>query len=130
VSNEEVVRRIYELSADDPPAWVGLIDPDIEWDTSAAPSGTRTRGAEAALADYRAMLEAWDEYESVVERIVSAGDQVLAVVRNRGRGRAGGVPIEAVRAHIWRIRDGRAVSMRQYMNPAEAFAALGVDPGE
>jgi ketosteroid isomerase-like protein len=130
VSNEELVRRIYEISAHDPTAWGGLIDADIEWDTSAAPSGTRTRGAEAALADYRAMLEAWDEYESVVERIVSAGDQVLVVVRNRGRGRAGGVPIEAVRAHVWGVREGRAVSMRQYMDPREAFAALGLDPGE
>jgi ketosteroid isomerase-like protein len=128
VSEAELVRRIYELSAEDPTGWGELIDPDIEWDTSAAPSGTRTRGADAALADYRGMLEAWDEYESVVERIVPVGDLVLAVVRNRGRGRAGGVPIEAVRAHVWRVRDGRAVSMRQYMDPRDAFAALGVDP--
>ena len=121
----EVVRRMYELfDAGDHEAAAAMLDPDVEWDTSAAPTGVRARGTEAALRDFRSMLEAWEEYGSDVERVVESGDRVVVVVRNRGRGVAGGVPIEARRAHLWRLRDGVPVAMRLYLDPDEALAAL------
>jgi ketosteroid isomerase-like protein len=70
------------------------------------------------------MLEAWAEYGSDVERVVESGDRVVVVVLNRGRGVAGGVPIEARRAHLWRLRDEVPVAMRLYLDPDEALAAL------
>jgi ketosteroid isomerase-like protein len=101
-----------------------MVDPNLEWDTSAAPTGVRVTGSEAAVRDYGAMLEVWEDYESVPERFVESGDHVLVVVRNRGRGAGGGVPIEARRAHLWRLRDCVPVAMRLYLDPDEAFEAL------
>ena len=116
---------MYELfAAGDHDAAAELVDPDIEWDTSAAPTGVRATGSEAAARDYRAMLEVWEDYVSTPERFVESGDHVLVVVRNRGRGAGGGVPIEARRAHLWRLRDGVPVAMRLYLDPDEAFEAL------
>jgi ketosteroid isomerase-like protein len=121
----DTVRRMYELfAAGDSDAAARLVDPNIEWDTSAAPTGVRATGSEAAARDYAAMLEAWEDYESVPERFVESGDHVLVVVRNRGRGAGGGVPIEARRAHLWRLRDGVPVAMRLYLDPEDAFEAL------
>jgi uncharacterized protein len=121
----DTVRRMYELfAAGDHDAAAKLVDPNLEWDTSAAPTGVRVTGSEAAVRDYQAMLEAWDEYESVPDRFVESGDHVLVVVRNRGRGAGGGVPIEARRAHLWRLRDGVPVAMRLYLDPDDAFEVL------
>jgi uncharacterized protein len=129
LSDADTIRSLYELLAagrlEDSAA---LLDPEIEWDTSQAPTGVRTRGLDGARADLEAMLDAWDEYESVVERLVEAGEVIVVVVVNRGRGRVGGVPIEARRAHVWRLHDGRPVSMRLYLDPADAFAAVGLEP--
>jgi uncharacterized protein len=128
LSDADTIRSLYELLAagrlEDSAA---LLDPEIEWDTSEAPTGVRTRGLDGARADLEAMLDAWDEYESVVERLVEAGEVIVVVVVNRGRGRVGGVPIEARRAHVWRLHDGRPVSMRLYLDPADAFAAVGLE---
>ena len=122
----DTVRRMYELfAAGDYDAAAKLVDPNIEWDTSAAPTGVRVTGAEAAMGDYRGMREAWDEYELVTEDFVDAGDHVVVIVRNRGRGVGGGVPIEVRRAHVWGVRDGVPVSFRLYLDPDEALAAVG-----
>jgi uncharacterized protein len=121
----DTVRRMYELfAAGDHDAAAELVDAEIDWDTSAAPTGGRVAGSQAAMRDYQAMLEVWEAYESVPERFVESGDHVLVVVRNRGRGAGGGVPIEARRAHLWRLRDGVPVAMRLYLDPDEAFEAL------
>jgi uncharacterized protein len=121
----DTVRRMYELfAAGDHDAAAKLVDPNLEWDTSAAPTGVRVTGSEAAVRDYGAMLEVWEDYESVPERFVESGDHVLVVVHNRGRGGVGGVPIEARRAHLWRLRDGVPVAMRLYLDPDEALEAL------
>jgi uncharacterized protein len=129
-STTGVVREIYEtlpaLQRGDP--LPDLFASDIEWDTSAAPTGTAGRGIEEAVADMTGMLEAFTDYEIEIERLVDAGEGVVVgVIRNRGRGAASGVPIEGRRAHVWRIRDGRAVAMRLYLDPDEALAATGVD---
>jgi uncharacterized protein len=121
----DTVRRMYELfAAGDHDAAAELVDPKLEWDTSAAPTGVRVTGSEAAIRDYGGMLEVWEDYESVPERFVESGDHVLVVVRNRGRGAGGGVPIEARRAHLWRLRDGVPVAMRLYLDPDEALEVL------
>jgi ketosteroid isomerase-like protein len=125
----DTLRRLYELfAAGDYDAASDLVNPEIDWDTSAAPGGVRVTGAEAAMGDYESMRAAWDEYELVTEDVVEVGDHVVVVVRNRGRGAGGGVPIEARRAHMWRLREGRPVAFRLYLDPEEALAAVGVEP--
>ncbi len=121
MSDADLIRRLYELSAAGRiEETAELIDEDIEWDTTEAPTGVRARGRDAAMADLRGMLEAWEEYESEVESVTGRGDSVVVVVRNRGVGRTGNVPIEARRAHVWRLRDGRPVSFRLRLDPDRA----------
>ena len=125
----DTLRRIYEVfAAGDVEAAARMLDPDIDWDTSAAITGVHVTGIEEAMRDYRGMLEAWKEYDSVTEDFIAAGDHVVVVVRNRGRGAAGGVPIEARRAHVWRFRDGVPVAMRLFLDPDEALTSVGAAP--
>lgn len=120
MSDADLIRRLYELTdAGRIDEAAELIDEDVEWDTSEALTGLRARGRDAAMDDLRAMLDAWEEYASEVESVQQRGDSVVVVVRNRGVGRAGNVPIEARRAHVWGMRDGRPVSFRLHLDPED-----------
>jgi uncharacterized protein len=122
----ETVRRVYEaFDADDVETVADLVDPEIDWDTSAAPTGVHVRGIQGGIRDIREMLDAWAAYEIEIEDVHEAGDHVVVIVVNRGKGAAGGVPIEARRAHVWRVREGVAVAFRLYLDPDEALAAVG-----
>ncbi len=55
-----------------------------------------------------------------------AGDKVVAIVRQRGKSKAGGLPVEMAFAQVWTMRDGKTSRMEAYANPAEALEAVGL----
>lgn len=62
------------------------------------------------------------------EEFIDAGaDQVLVFSREGGRGRGSGAEVEShPTAHLWTIRDGRAVRMQSYWERADALEAAGL----
>ena len=50
---------------------------------------------------------------------------VLATVR--GRGKKSGVEAETEFAHVWTMRDGKAVRIAAYFDRAEALKAAGIE---
>ena len=122
----QTVRQVYEaFAAGEMETVARLVDPAIDWDTSAAPTGVHVRGIQGGMRDIREMLDAWAAYEIEIEDVSEVGDHVVVIVVNRGKGAAGGVPIEARRAHVWRLRDGVPVAFRLYLDPGEALASVG-----
>ena len=57
---------------------------------------------------------------------VDLGSKLVVVVAIAGRGRAGGTPVETTIAQLWMLRDGKAVSLRDYASKAEALEAAGL----
>jgi ketosteroid isomerase-like protein len=55
------------------------------------------------------------------------GDRVLVVGKQRGRGRASGVEVESRRALVVELRDGTLRSVRYFLEPNEAFAAVALE---
>ena len=51
---------------------------------------------------------------------------VIVVVSMSGRGQGSSVPVEMTFAQLWSLRDGKAVSLRDYATRAEALAAVGL----
>jgi ketosteroid isomerase-like protein len=95
--NVEVVRRGYEhwiatgeLSSD-------LVHPEVVWDMSTFrgwPEQQTYSGVEGAnqfLADWG---ETWEDWEVDVEQYLDAGEDVVTIVRQRGRSKATGVAVE------------------------------------
>ena len=120
------MRQIYEaFAAEEIETVARLVDPAIDWNTSAAPTGVHVRGIQGGMRDIREMLDAWAAYEIEIEDVSEVGDHVVVTVVNRGKGAAGGVPIEARRAHVWHLRDGVPVAFRLYLDPDEALASVG-----
>ena len=46
---------------------------------------------------------------------------VVVVLKMTGRGRGSGVPVEETIAHLWTVRDGKAIAMQVYSDPEHAL---------
>jgi ketosteroid isomerase-like protein len=137
--NVEIVRRLYEEIAPmlkafgegeihSPPS--ELVDEQIEW------RGPREfpdlaeplYGHEGVRRYMEKLSEAIEGYRMVPEEFIDAGgDQVLVFSREGGRGRGSGAEVQThPTAHLWTLRDGKAVRMQSYWERADALEAAGL----
>ena len=59
-------------------------------------------------------------------RSTDAGDKVVALVRQRGRSKTSGLPVDMAYGQVFTIRDGKFARMEMYADPVEALAAVGL----
>jgi ketosteroid isomerase-like protein len=132
--NVEVVRRLNEIMDREGVGRVfdtaiaeGLFDDDLEWieDPTGPDSGTYT-GLSAVRSLVEDRLEAF-HIDQQTERLVDAGDDVVALVRWRARGQTSGAEAEMRLAMVNSLRDGKIVRVRFFLNPAEALKVLGLE---
>jgi ketosteroid isomerase-like protein len=83
-------------------------------------------GVEAVAAYTRAILEPMRRLTMEAEEIIEAGDSVLVGVRQRGIGRASGVPTEARYFTLWTFRGGKAIRLESFTDRAAALEAAGL----
>ncbi|MGH2926467.1 MAG: nuclear transport factor 2 family protein [Solirubrobacterales bacterium] len=126
--NVEIVAGGYEYFAENQDLQEEIVDPDFVWDMQTFPwPGTQLyEGIEGSRTFLAEWIEAWEDWELEVERLLDAGDDVVAIVRQRGRSKASGVPVDMHFAQVWTIRDRKQVRMRMYADPAEALEAVGL----
>ncbi len=134
--NVEIMRRIYAALDLSRPGSVerivlkDLVDPEIEWrgprefPDLAEPvyglEGIERYGAKIA--------EVLDDYRMVPERFIDAGDdQVLVFSREGGRGKGSGAEVQThLTAHLWTLKDRKAVRMQSYWERSDALEAAGL----
>lgn len=104
------------------------LDPEIEWEPGfqALESGVH-HGADGFKQFIESWLESFDEFRIRPELLVQAGDRVVVVARQTGRGRGSGIELEARVVHVWTIRDGKAVGWYGPRTVDEGLATLGDD---
>jgi len=139
--NVEIVRRIYEALDLSVPGSVssfggspesirGLIDPGIEWQGPREfPDLAETVYGYEGMERYGAKVaEALDDYRMVPERFIDAGDdRVLVFSREGGRGKGSGAEVQThLTAHLWMLKDGKALRMQSYWERADALDAVGL----
>ena len=81
------------------------------------------------MARYGAKIaEVMDDYRMVPERFIVAGDdQVLVFSREGGRGKGSGQEVRThLTAHLWTLKDAKAVRMQSYWERADALKAAGL----
>src|SRR5512133_13441 len=131
--NVELARRGYEAFArGDLDAVLGLLDSHIE----VRPGGILSTGEIMGEGPYRGhagflkyaeqWLEPWEEYQLIPEEFIDAGDRVVVIYRAVGRGKGSGIEIESRQAHVWTIRDGKAVRWEIFARREEALRAAGL----
>ena len=70
--------------------------------------------------------ETWSEHSFSLEQAVDAGDYVVAVIRESGRGKASGAPVTIRYGQLIRVRDGKIVETTVFPDPEDAFAAAAM----
>ena len=128
--NVEIVRDGYERFAASGRFDAEITSPDFVWDMSnfhGWPEQQTYEGAEEARAFLSDWATAWDDWELEVDALHDAGEKVVAILRQRGRAKASGVPVEMTLAQVWTIRDGKQVRSDMYSDPAEALKAAGLE---
>ncbi len=128
--NVEVVRRGYEAFArGDIEGVLEIMDPDVEWAPAIAPllGVEPVRGRDELRHFFtRDLTEGFDDFEATALSIEDLGDAVLVHTRFFGRGRASGVPVSLEAFSLVTLRNGKAVSYRDYETKAEALEAAGL----
>ena len=126
-TNADLIRRGYQAwNHGDVEAVVEFLDPEIRWEgyTHIPESGTLT-GRDEVRAWLERFLEAWEELDIEVTDMIENNDRVIALVSFRGLGKGSGVEVEGgVDAHVWTVRDGRAVAVRLYQGTQEALEGV------
>jgi hypothetical protein len=120
-SNTDTIRAVYAaFAAGDIPAVLGALAPDVRWtEAEGGPYGGVSVGPQAVLDDVFMKLGGeWDGVSATPREFVAEGDTVVALGGYRGTYEATGKGFEAPFAHVWKLRDGKAVSFHQYTDTA------------
>jgi ketosteroid isomerase-like protein len=127
-SNEQRLRAGYEaLSRGDYEAIRDLLDPKILLrDRPEVPDARSYRGFEGMLVTLRDTSETFENFRLDPERVFEHGDKIVVFLSMTGRGLTSGVPVEEHIAHLWTLRDGIAIEVQAFTDPADALDAAGL----
>ena len=127
--NVEMIRAGFERFRTTGDFDTELMAPDFVWDMSTFggwPEQLEYEGIEGARKFMRDWMENWEDWELEVESLHDAGNQVVAVMRQRGRSKATGLEIDMTFAQVFTIRDGKQTRMEMYSDPAAALKAASI----
>ena len=129
--NVEILRRSYEHRQTAGDFLEEVMSPEFIWDMSTFPSWPEQQtyeGIEEARRFIREWTAAFDDWHIEVEAIHDAGgDKVVGILRQHGRSKSTGLPVDMLLGQVWTIRDGKETRVEMYGDPAEALEAAGVE---
>ena len=125
--NVELARKGYEAFARrDFDAILALMDPEVEsHNPPEVPEAGVHRGHGAVRRDFEETLDLFEDFSVEIEKFFDAGDELVVFLRYRGRPRGSSAEVVAALAHVWTVRDGKAIRLRQYLDRAAALEAVG-----
>jgi len=130
--NVEIVRRVYDaVDRGDTATVLALYDPEIEWEFARSPfrnmfKHDTYRGRDGLRDFIRERYEdAWERIEDELEQLIDAGEQVISIIRTRGRGRASGIEVEKTHGGVWTVQNG-AITRVEWMSHTDALEAAGL----
>ena len=107
-----------------------MLSLDAEWDVSEMPDGKVYRGRAEIRAYWEELFsDAWDLLAMDLERIESADNVVVALVRFRAVGRGSAVPVEVPAAWVVNLREGLVVRAKLTFDRRAALEAAGLRDG-
>jgi|RhiMetdeSRZDD1v2_1073273.scaffolds.fasta_scaffold1493946_1 ketosteroid isomerase-like protein len=97
--------------------------PDVVWEVG---QELPARGPAAVRDVWRRWDAEWEELETVAEEFIDAGDQLVVVVRYRGRGRFSGVEVNDLQFEVHTLSEGRCIRKVEFPTRSEALEAVGL----
>jgi ketosteroid isomerase-like protein len=127
--NVDAVRRAFALITipGDPRGMIAASDPGFEMHLVAPGGGPAYyAGPDGIREFFRDVAESWESFRFEATDIRDLGDSVLVLGDVRGCGRGSGVEVDDRWAWIVKLRGGRAISLRGFLDQHEALEAAGL----
>jgi ketosteroid isomerase-like protein len=126
-TNLDIIRATYEgPSEENGKQLLDALAPDATWTEAAGfpYAGTYT-GPEQIFANvFHKLATEWVGYQAEVDTYLADGDRVAAFGVYSGTYRKSGKAMRASFAHLYRLKDGKIVSMEQYVDSAIVQQAM------
>ena len=128
--NLALIRGVYAAFAKgDIPSVLAAMSPEIVWNEAknfVYADENPYQGPDAVLKGVFARLGGeWDGFSAKAGEILDAGDAVIALGRYGGAHKKTGSRLDAQFAHVWRVKDGKAIAFQQYTDTLQAARAVG-----
>jgi ketosteroid isomerase-like protein len=125
--NTDIVRGAYEaIGRGDVPSVLATLDPQVEWiEADGFPTRGTYVGPDAVVNGvFGPLMTEWDGFNVVPDEFIDGGDTVVSLGRYSGTYKGTGKAMSAAFAHVWTLRDGKAIRFRQYVDSALVQAAM------
>lgn len=118
--NVEIIRRWYESPSPE------FLDPNSEWLLAEGfPFGGRYVGSDAVFKDFfPRLMSQFSEWKVSIDELLDSGEFVIALGRYQGTVKDTGVKFVAPVAHVWKLKNGKIVQTRQYVDTVLIARAL------
>jgi ketosteroid isomerase-like protein len=114
--NSDDVDKAVELCGEDVEVW---LNPNVV--AAVAPRGQRE------VADYlHGWFDSWHAYSPNPEEYIESGDQVVAMVQLRARGKGSRFDIEEDMADVFQVSNGKIQRLRLYVDRKVALDFAGI----
>jgi ketosteroid isomerase-like protein len=125
--NVEIVRRMYDaFDSGDGDAALAYFDSGVVVDASHRVDGRVGHGHKELVAILGEWMGTWDEWREEVEAIRDAGDRVLVISTQRGRGKGSGAEWQNRFGMLYEIEGGKISRWTIYDDPQVALEAAGL----
>jgi ketosteroid isomerase-like protein len=103
-----------------------VLDPELEWEPGFGDLNAGVhRGADGFRGFVDSWLESFDDFSIRPELLVQAGDTVVVVAHQHGRGQGSGIELDTQVVHVWTVRDGKALRWWGPRTLDDALTQLG-----
>lgn len=127
MSNLNTVQNVYNAFAKgDIPTVLGFLSADAEWtEAEGFPYAGTYHGPNAVLENvFMRLGTEWEGFAAVPDEFIDAGDTVVTLGKYSGTYKATGKSFQANFAHVWKVREGKAIRFVQYADTLLVHRAL------
>ena len=127
MSNLDSVKQVYQAFAEgDIPTVLGFLDQDSDWtEAEGFPYAGTYHGPQAVLHGvFMRLGTEWDGFAAIPDEYIDAGETVVALGKYSGTYIVTGKSFHANFAHVWKIKNGKAIRFVQYVDTLLVHRAL------
>ena len=126
--NVEVVRAAFDAYLrGDEPGMLGRVAPDVIVTQFPDQADVRDYHGHAGVGEVMSeWIEAWEDWSIEMLHVRGLGEVVLLAARQRGRGRASGVPMDEAVTFAFSMREGKICRWQMFHSEQQALEAIGL----
>ena len=126
--NVETVIRALDAAHENPEAFFAIFDQNVEWDmsNSGLPDAKTYHGPAGVREFFRHWIGPFDEFDYEAEDVIDAGDSVIVLLHQWGRGKGSGAVVESRFWQVWTLSNGKVVRFQNFPERDQALQAVGL----